>query len=139
MPVLYLLGASLIVVLILWFFLPGLPLRSVLLLMAIVLLVVFLFYTFFIQLVDLLAQFRRLLFGPSPFPETRMTNEEVIALAAAAFGKAGINDVLLWPTVRSIDGRLTWIVGTATIGSGYTVSIEDATGVVGPVKHWGVR
>jgi hypothetical protein len=81
-------------------------------------------------LVDLLAQFRRLLFGPPP-PETSMTKEEVAALAAEAFAKARIDDVLHWPTVHSVDGQLTWIVGTATIGSGSTVGIDDATGEVG--------
>jgi hypothetical protein len=41
--------------------------------------------------------------------------------------------------VKRIDGRLTWVVSTATKGSGWSVSIDDATGEVGPVQRWGVR
>lgn len=80
---------------------------------------------------------RRVLFGPPP--ETRMTRDQVMALAATAADAAGIGRVLGWATVRRIDGRLTWIVSTATKGSGWSVSIDDATGEVGPVKGWGIR
>jgi hypothetical protein len=80
----------------------------------------------------------RRLFCP-PSPETRMTRDEVMALAAKAAEAARINCVLGWATVRRIDGRLTWIVSTATKGSGWSVSIDDATGEVGPVKRWGIR
>jgi hypothetical protein len=139
MPMLYLLGVALIITSILWFFLPGLPVWSVLPVMAVAFLVLFSLYVLFIGLVDLLTQFRRLLFGPPPPPETRMTKEEVMALAAEAFANTRTDDVLCWPTVHSVDGRLTWIVGTATVGSGWTISIDDATGEVGPVEHWGVR
>ena len=80
----------------------------------------------------------RRLFGP-PSPETRMKRDEVMALAAKAAEAAGINRVLGFATVRRVDGRLTWIVSTATKGSGWSVSIDDATGEVGPVKRWGIR
>jgi hypothetical protein len=127
-----------IIALIIRFFLPGLPVWSVLLVMAVSFMALFSLYVLFLGLVELLVQFRRLLFRPPP-PQTRMTKEEVMGLAAEAFAKTRIDEVLLWPTVRSIDGRLTWIVGTATVGSGCTVSIDDATGEVGPVEYWGVR
>ena len=81
---------------------------------------------------------RRLLFGPH-HPETRMTQEQVMVLAAEAAAKARINHAFLGPTVRCMDGRLTWNVRTATIGSGWSIDIDDSTGEVGPVKRWGIR
>jgi hypothetical protein len=81
---------------------------------------------------------RRLLFRPRP-PETRMTREQVMALAAEAVAEARINHAFLGPTVRCIDGRLIWNVRSATIGSGWTLDIDDSTGEVGPVKRWGIR
>jgi hypothetical protein len=84
------------------------------------------------------ALLRRILPGP-PTPATRMNRDEVMALAAKAAEAARINRTLCVATVRRIDGRLTWIVSTATKGSGWSMSIDDATGEVGPVKHWGVR
>jgi hypothetical protein len=53
-----------------------------LLVTAVAFLMLFSFYALFIGFVDLLAQFRRLLFGPPP-PETRMTKEEVTGAAGA--------------------------------------------------------
>jgi hypothetical protein len=80
----------------------------------------------------------RLLFG-SYRPETRMTEEEVMALAVEAAAKARIDHAFLGPTVRRTDGRLTWTLSTATLGSGWSIHIDDATGEVGPAKPWGVR
>lgn len=84
------------------------------------------------------APLRRLLFGP-PTPATRMNRDEVMTLAAKTAEAARINRALGVATLRRIDGRLTWIVSTATKGSGWSMSIDDVTGEVGPVKHWGVR
>jgi hypothetical protein len=47
-----------------------------------------------------------------------MTKEEVIALPTEVFKKARINRALGWPSVRSINGRPTWIVSTLTVGGG---------------------
>jgi len=82
------------------------------------------------------ALFRRLLFGP---PETRMSEEEVMTLAAKATKADRISRLFGRPMLRRVDGRGTWIVSTATKGSGWSVSIDDATGEVGPVKRWGIR
>jgi hypothetical protein len=71
--------------------------------------------------------------------ETCRTKDEAIALALQAAAKARIDHRYWWATVRRLDSRLTWIVSTATIGSGWSVNIDDATGEVGPVKRWGVR
>jgi hypothetical protein len=82
--------------------------------------------------------FRRLLFGPPP-PTTRMTEEEVRVLADKAVQAARINQLFGRVSVRSIEGRLTWIVSTSAKGSGWSVWIDDATGDVGPVRRWGIR
>jgi hypothetical protein len=68
-----------------------------------------------------------------------MTREDVMALAAKAAEAAGIKRGLGLVTVRRIEGRVTWIAGTLTKGSGWSVSIDDTTGEVGPVKPWGIR
>jgi hypothetical protein len=83
------------------------------------------------------ALFRRLLFGSRP--ETRMTKQEVKVLADRAAEAAHINRTLGFITVRNINGRITWVASTPTIGSGWSVTIDDATGEVGPVRRWGVR
>jgi len=81
---------------------------------------------------------RRLLSGASP-PKTRMTREQVTALAAKAAAAAKIKQSFGLLTVRQIDGRLTWFARTATVGSGWSVRIDDETGEVGPVRRWGIR
>lgn len=41
--------------------------------------------------------------------------------------------------VRREGPRVFWIVGTPTVGSGWTVEIDDTTGVAGPLQSWGIR
>lgn len=82
--------------------------------------------------------FRRLLFGP-PRPQTRMTKEEVKVLVDTAARRAHVDTPLSRINVRSIDGRITWVASTATMGSGWSVKIDDATGEVGPMRRWGLR
>lgn len=73
--------------------------------------------------------------------ETRLTPEQARALANAAMtgdwswyaGKMGM------VSTERRDGRVLWQIGSATIGSGATVIIEDATGVVLDRRGWGVR
>jgi hypothetical protein len=79
-----------------------------------------------------------LLFDPLS-PKTRMTREDVMALAAKAAEAARIKGGLGLVTVRRIEGRVTWIASTPTKGSGWSVSIDDTTGEVGLVKRWGMR
>ena len=80
-----------------------------------------------------------------PQPPTRLSQAEVLALAAAAMQELQIGRGLahsygLVPSLpRLADGRVVWTVSTATIGSGWSVSVDDATGEVGPVKRWGLR
>jgi hypothetical protein len=133
MPMLYVLGAALVIALIVWLILPGLSVWSVLVLLALAFLV--LWQGFIIA--TLLREFVSLFFGPRP-PKPRMTNEQVMALAAEALAKHGINSPIGLVNVQRTDGRLTWIVMTLIRGAGSTVHIDDATGEVS-VRHWGSR
>jgi hypothetical protein len=134
MHMLYIFGASQIIALILWFVLPGLSMWSVLLAMAAALLVLWLFFVLSIELANIVTQFQSPLLGTRD-PETRMTKEEVMALAAQVCEKARIYHVLGWPSVCSVNGRLTWIVCTPTEASGWTVCIDDATGTAEPMRR----
>jgi hypothetical protein len=133
MPMLYVLGAALIIASVVWFILPGLPVWSVLVLLAVAFLVLWPTFTIAIALVELVSFF----FLPHP-PKPRMTNDEVTALAAEALAKDGINRPIGLLDTQRTGGRLTWIVGTLTRGSGSTAHIDDATGEVS-VRHWGIR
>jgi hypothetical protein len=68
-----------------------------------------------------------------------MTAEEVRLLTDKAARAAHINETFTRVSLRHVDGRLTWIASTTTRGSGWSVTIDDATGEVGSVKRWGIR
>jgi hypothetical protein len=133
MAMLDVLGAALIIALVVWFVVPGLPVWSVLVLLAVAFLVLWPTWTIAITLVEFVGLF----FLPHR-PKPRMTNEEVMALAAEALAKDGINRPIGLLNTQRTGGRLTWIVGSLTIGIGSTVHIDDATGEVS-VRHWGIR
>ena len=82
---------------------------------------------------------------PPPHPPARMSPEAVLSLAQAAMRTAGIGQGVthsygLAPSNPAlVDGRIVWTVSTATIGSGWRVTVDDATGETGPVMRWGLR
>jgi hypothetical protein len=41
--------------------------------------------------------------------------------------------------VRRTDAGIEWLIGTATVGSGVTIRISDATGEILERRPWGVR
>jgi hypothetical protein len=63
----------------------------------------------------------------------------VRALVAAAVQAAHIDATLGMLSMRRIEGRITWIAKTATKGCGIQVTVDDATGTLGPVERWGIR
>lgn len=75
-------------------------------------------------------------------PETRLSEEEAIEIAAAYADSEGFQQfhLPLYPSdVRKIDGRLVWLMRSPTKGRWVIVSIDDATGeVLGHEVH-GVR
>ncbi len=81
---------------------------------------------------------RRRLLGRDE-PLTRLTREAAVAAAETAARAAGIDQRLEMTRVRRNGDRIEWLVGTATVGSGVTVVVDDATGIAGPVERWGVR
>lgn len=81
----------------------------------------------------------RRLFGRPADPPTRMTRDAALAAARAAAAAAGVADALDITALRRDGDRVVWVVGTATVGSGVTVEVDDATGAAGAVERWGVR
>jgi hypothetical protein len=63
----------------------------------------------------------------------------VRALVAEAVRVGNIDATLGVLSMRRRNGQFTWIAKTATKGSGLQVTVDDATGTVGPVERWGVR
>lgn len=75
-------------------------------------------------------------------PETRLSDEEAIEIAAAYAESENFSrfDSELYPfEVREVDGRLVWLMRTPTKGRWVIVSIDDATGEVLGHKVHGIR
>jgi hypothetical protein len=73
-------------------------------------------------------------------PATRLREAEALEIARKALQR----DVPLFVSSvkRRSDGpadAIEWVIGTATVGSGQTVRIDDASGEVLEVARWGVR
>jgi len=85
--------------------------------------------------------FLKSIFGGSSRPATRLSEAEAMEIARKALARDDI-PLFVKEVKRRADGTadgLEWVIGTATIGSGYTVRIDDATGAVLEVARWGVR
>jgi len=77
---------------------------------------------------------------PADRPLTRLRKAEALEIARKALQR----DVPLFVSSvkRRSDGpadSVEWVIGTATVGSGRTVRIDDASGEVLEVAPWGVR
>jgi hypothetical protein len=68
-----------------------------------------------------------------------MTSNQVADTAAASMTAARLPFGAMPPQLRRTEGRLLWTVDSSTIGSGWRVKIDDATGIAGPVTWWGVH
>jgi hypothetical protein len=84
--------------------------------------------------------FLKSIFGRRVRPATRLSEAEALEIA----GKVLSCDMTLFvrDVKRRSDGQTDgaeWVIGTATIGSGRTVRIDDASGAVLEVARWGVR
>ena len=66
-----------------------------------------------------------------------MTADDVSRLARAAAATAGVSFNAMAPHAYRIEGRLLWRVDSATVGNGWRVEVDDATGTAGPVTWWG--
>jgi hypothetical protein len=81
---------------------------------------------------------RRLLGGHarSARPACRLAENQALDIARAAVSAA---QPCLVQDVQRTDAGIEWLIGTATIGSGVTFRISDATGEVLERRPWGVR
>ena len=71
--------------------------------------------------------------------KTRLSEQEVVAIARkAAYGQPSC-EYLGLVMLEENAGALTWIVGSATIGSSLEVWVDDASGEVLEIKQLGVR
>ena len=68
-----------------------------------------------------------------------MTPEQVAAVALESMIAAMLPFGTTPPRLQKIEGRLLWIVDSNTIGSGWRVETDDATGIAGPITWWGVQ
>ncbi len=67
-----------------------------------------------------------------------MTAHDVSLLALVVAAKAGVSFNAMAPRAYQIAGRLVWRVDSATVGNGWRVEVDDATGAAGPVTWWGL-
>ena len=68
-----------------------------------------------------------------------MTFEQVATVASASMTAAMLPFGSMPPRLHKAEGRLLWTVGGNIIGSGCRVEVDDALGIAGPIKWWGVR
>jgi hypothetical protein len=69
-------------------------------------------------------------------PVCRLSEAEALQIATS---KIGDGKTLVVRNVMRVDGRTEWQVGTATVGRGTIVRIDDATGDVIETEVWGKR
>jgi hypothetical protein len=65
-----------------------------------------------------------------------MTEGQVLEIARTAVRTA---QPCFVRDVRRTDAGIEWLIGTATVGSGVTIRISDATGEILERRPWGVR
>ncbi len=75
----------------------------------------------------------------SPGLQPRLREDEVLAIAGKAVGGDPIDEHFCVEELEEGSGALIWSVGSATVGSGLYVRVDDATGRVVEIKRWGVR
>ena len=68
-----------------------------------------------------------------------MTSEQVATVVLQSMTAAMLPFGTMPPRPQKIERRLLWTVDSNTIGSGWRVEIDDATGIAGPITWWGVR
>ena len=73
-------------------------------------------------------------------PITRLTEAEAMALARHALPERAASKMLIVRRVgRDGTSGIKWSFSTATVGSGYGVTIDDQTGQASDIERWGIR
>lgn len=80
----------------------------------------------------------RLLRKPLPLT-TRLSAREAAAIAEAAAWRAGAPGTHGHAVLARREGVAVWLVAQVSIGSGWLIHVDDATGTAGPLQRWGVR
>lgn len=77
--------------------------------------------------------------APEPGIATRMTEEEVVAVARTAVGDNEMDaQSLANPFPAEHNGAIVWTVSSMVMGSSVTVEVDDATGaVISRLDHYG--
>jgi hypothetical protein len=85
-----------------------------------------------------LATLIRAFFGRAivPRPPCRLSDAEALAIATGVLGNRA---TLFVRGVRTTPAGIVWDIGTATVGSGSEVAIDDATGALLERRTWGIR
>ncbi|WP_174300152.1 hypothetical protein [Caulobacter sp. S45] len=76
-----------------------------------------------------------LLGAAEPPPPTRLTADQVVALAAASPGVRDLGRALPIATPYRNGDRTVWRVTSGGVGAQWWVEVEDTTGQVGEVRH----
>jgi hypothetical protein len=84
------------------------------------------------------AFYRKLHGAPEPKPSLLSEQQARDVAETAVLGTHHAGNMWM-AELGHLDGRLIWIVGSASVGSGITVTIDDATGDVISCKPWGIR
>lgn len=67
---------------------------------------------------------------------TRLTAAEAAAIAAATPAVLELRQPLSIASAHEAQDRVVWTVGSGGVGAQWWVEVDDATGEVGPVKHF---
>lgn len=77
----------------------------------------------------------RLLNLPERPPTTRLSAQEVVELAAESPAVRATGRQLTVATARHSGEAVVWEVSTGGVGARWWVEVDDATGIVGAVRH----
>ncbi|MGI4746360.1 MAG: hypothetical protein ACRYGI_06925 [Janthinobacterium lividum] len=85
-------------------------------------------------------KFLRRILGFSPSrPPTRLTEPEALQIATGALTSSFVGQNLIVMKVYKKEDNVLWTLTTATVGSGLSITVNDATSEVMTVAPWGVR
>lgn len=75
----------------------------------------------------------------APAPRGRLTEARAAEIAADAAAAAGFPGTVGTAARVSTPAGPAWDVCQVSIGSGWRIAVDDATGLPGPVGRWGIR
>jgi hypothetical protein len=83
--------------------------------------------------------FRRFWRQNNERPPAMLSEAKACAIASTALADSPYGTMMTMARLDNREGKQVWIVGSATIGSGMTVIVDDGTGEVLSREPWGVR